>query len=102
MNVAAAAKGSSKAMGLAEEIVYSHRTQQEAQKSPPKKKPKREGSQKNTRKLTYDTLIRRKVQRLTVTSVNMDNNIPNFKRTTLYNLLVDIGFVFEKFGIKVL
>ncbi|GJQ65367.1 hypothetical protein Trydic_g7479 [Trypoxylus dichotomus] len=43
MNVSAAAKETSKALACSERIVYSLRTQQGAVKSPPKKKPKREG-----------------------------------------------------------
>ncbi|GJQ76030.1 hypothetical protein Trydic_g18083 [Trypoxylus dichotomus] len=101
MNVSAAIKETSRPLGCSKRIVYSLRTQQGALKCPPKKKLKREGYQKYISTLVYDmqvqTLIRRKVHcsllsnipptlSRILTSVNMDNDVPNFKRTTPYKV----------------
>ncbi|GJQ78163.1 hypothetical protein Trydic_g2495 [Trypoxylus dichotomus] len=103
VNVFAAAKETSKALGCKELYVpFAHKEHC----NPHRRKNQRE---KNTRMLVYDTQVqtpmRGKVHCFVsnipptlnriLTSVNMDNDIPNFKRTTLYKLMLDIGFVFE-------
>ncbi|GJQ76075.1 hypothetical protein Trydic_g18294 [Trypoxylus dichotomus] len=95
MNASAAGKETRKALGCSEKIVYSLPTQQGALISPPKKKPK-SGYQKNTR--THCFFLSNIPS--TLTSVNMDNHIPNSKRTTLYNPLLDISMVFKQPGKK--
>ncbi|XP_031354629.1 uncharacterized protein LOC116179062 [Photinus pyralis] len=116
MNISAAVKEASKALCCTERSIYSiKKEEQTVGISSPKKRMKRKGAQVNDRLRVYDqdiqSVIRRKVHSFFVenilptmnsilTSINSDDDLPNFKRSTLHNLLKDIGFEFQKMGRK--
>ena len=77
----------------------------------PKKKKTQGGVRKNCRKMKYNDFIRSGIRRKVhgfflenlpptlasvLSAVNNDPDLPNLKRTTLYRLLNDIGFVYGK------
>jgi hypothetical protein len=79
----------------------------------PAKKKKLEKPYRNSRIIFFNEIIRsgirKKVHEMFIknipptlksilTAVNIDDDLPNFKRTTLYRLLIDIGFIYEKRG----
>uniref|UniRef100_A0A1Y1MHX5 Uncharacterized protein n=1 Tax=Photinus pyralis TaxID=7054 RepID=A0A1Y1MHX5_PHOPY len=116
MNVTAAVKEASKALCCSERSIYAIKKEDGNEGvSSPKKRKQRKGKQSNDRLHVYDenvqSVIRRKVHNFFITnipptmnsilaSVNDDNDLPNFKRTTLFNLLKDMGFEFKKVGRK--
>lgn len=116
MNVSAAVQEASKALGISDRAIYHvKQEQQTGVLSSPKKPKKRKGIQVNDRLHTYDentqAAIRRKVHGFFIqnmpptlntilAAVNADDDLPNFRRTTLHRLLHDMGFEFKKVGRK--
>lgn len=116
MNVAAAVKEASKALCCTERSIYAIKKEEQSRGlMSPKKRPKRKGVQVNDRLHTYDqdiqSIIRRKVHSFFIenipptmstilSAINTDDDLPNFKRTTLFHLLKDMGFEFQKMGRK--
>lgn len=114
MSVSAAVDETCKALGCSKTIVYAVRKSQRLT-SPRRQMPKRSGLQKNTRTTTYNEnvqlIIRRKVHNFFLNNtpptlnkifavVNSDSDLPTFSKLTLYRLLKDIGFAYEKVGNK--
>lgn len=116
MSVSKAVEETAKALDCGKGIVYSIRKEKE--NCPPASVAKTKcATPKNTRLHIYDEhvqmLVRRKVHSfflrnipptldMILGAVGMEETIPNFSRSTLYRLLKDIGFSFEKIGKKVM
>jgi hypothetical protein len=114
LSITEAVRETSKATGCSESTVY--RVRKEASRGPlvtPSKTKNIRHPYKNSRTVIFDDFVRSGVRRKVhesfvknipptlksiLSSVNMDSDLPDFKRTTLYCLLVDIGFVYERRG----